>query len=104
MCYNAIWLMFENDAGGLCARCPGRRGFGQRELQAPTHRFERPVRQATLDARSEHGRVGTMRTVEDRLSAHRALGGEMPFRLLDTEVGTTQVEEVLGRIEYGIVA
>jgi uncharacterized protein (DUF2384 family) len=28
----------------------------------------------------------------------------MPFRLLDTEVGTAQVEEVLGRIEYGIVA
>jgi putative toxin-antitoxin system antitoxin component (TIGR02293 family) len=34
---------------------------------------------------------------------NRALG-EMPFRLLDTEVGTAQVEEVLGRIEYGIVA
>jgi putative toxin-antitoxin system antitoxin component (TIGR02293 family) len=35
---------------------------------------------------------------------NRALGGEMPFRLLDTEVGTAQVEDVLGRIEYGIVA
>jgi putative toxin-antitoxin system antitoxin component (TIGR02293 family) len=35
---------------------------------------------------------------------NRALAGEMPFRLLDTEVGTTQVEDVLGRIEYGIVA
>ena len=35
---------------------------------------------------------------------NRALGGEMPFRLLDTEVGTAQVEDVLGRIEHGIVA
>jgi putative toxin-antitoxin system antitoxin component (TIGR02293 family) len=35
---------------------------------------------------------------------NRALAGEMPFRLLDTEVGTGQVEDVLGRIEYGIVA
>jgi putative toxin-antitoxin system antitoxin component (TIGR02293 family) len=35
---------------------------------------------------------------------NRALGGEMPFRLLDTEVGTAQVEDALGRIEYGIVA
>src|SRR6202140_3593112 len=31
---------------------------------------------------------------------NRALSGEMPFRLLDTEVGTAQVEDVLGRIEY----
>lgn len=35
---------------------------------------------------------------------NRALGGEMPFGLLDTEVGTAQVQDVLGRIEYGIVA
>jgi putative toxin-antitoxin system antitoxin component (TIGR02293 family) len=35
---------------------------------------------------------------------NRALNGEMPFRLLDTEVGTAQVDDVLGRIEYGIVA
>ena len=35
---------------------------------------------------------------------NRALGGEMPFRLLDTEVGTGQVEDLLGRLEYGIVA
>ena len=35
---------------------------------------------------------------------NRALGGEMPFRLLDTEVGAAQVDDVLGRIEHGIVA
>ena len=35
---------------------------------------------------------------------NRALGNELPFLLLDTEVGTAQVEDVLGRIEHGIVA
>lgn len=35
---------------------------------------------------------------------NRALNGETPLALLDTDVGTAQVEEVLGRIEYGIVA
>ena len=34
---------------------------------------------------------------------NRALGGETPLRLLDTEVGTAQVDEVLGRLEYGLV-
>ena len=36
--------------------------------------------------------------------SNRALNGELPLRLLDTEIGTAQVEDVLGRIEYGIVA
>jgi putative toxin-antitoxin system antitoxin component (TIGR02293 family) len=34
---------------------------------------------------------------------NRALGGERPIRLLDTDVGARQVEDVLGRIEHGIV-
>jgi putative toxin-antitoxin system antitoxin component (TIGR02293 family) len=34
---------------------------------------------------------------------NRALHGEMPIRLLDTDVGARQVEDVLGRIEHGII-
>jgi len=34
---------------------------------------------------------------------NRALGGELPIRLLDTDVGARQVEDILGRIEHGIV-
>jgi putative toxin-antitoxin system antitoxin component (TIGR02293 family) len=34
---------------------------------------------------------------------NRALGGEPPLRLLDTDVGARQVEDILGRIESGIV-
>lgn len=33
---------------------------------------------------------------------NRALGGETPLSLLDTDLGTRQVEEVLGRIEQGV--
>lgn len=33
---------------------------------------------------------------------NRALGGEVPLNLLDTDIGSRQVEEVLLRINYGI--
>ena len=33
---------------------------------------------------------------------NRALGGEVPLHLLDTDIGARQVEAVLGRIDYGI--
>jgi putative toxin-antitoxin system antitoxin component (TIGR02293 family) len=35
-------------------------------------------------------------------TANRALGGKPPLELLDTDLGSRQVEEVLGRIEYGV--
>jgi putative toxin-antitoxin system antitoxin component (TIGR02293 family) len=46
--------------------------------------------------------------VEDQATAwlqrpHRALNGELPIRLLDTDVGAREVEDILGRIEHGIV-
>jgi putative toxin-antitoxin system antitoxin component (TIGR02293 family) len=34
---------------------------------------------------------------------NRALNNESPIRLLDTDIGARQVEDVLGRIEYGVV-
>ncbi len=33
---------------------------------------------------------------------NRALGGQTPLDLLDTDLGSRQVEEVLGRIEHGV--
>ena len=35
---------------------------------------------------------------------NRALNGELPIRLLDTDVGARQVEDILGRIEHGIIS
>jgi putative toxin-antitoxin system antitoxin component (TIGR02293 family) len=34
---------------------------------------------------------------------NRALDGEPPVRLLDTDVGTRQVEDILGRLAHGVV-
>ena len=33
---------------------------------------------------------------------NRALGGIKPLALLDTDIGVSQVEDVLGRMEYGV--
>ena len=33
---------------------------------------------------------------------NRALGGQMPLELLDTDPGSRHVEEILGRIEHGV--
>jgi len=35
-------------------------------------------------------------------SPNVALGGEIPFNLLDTRIGFTMVLNILGRIEYGV--
>ena len=35
-------------------------------------------------------------------TSNRALGGQPPLTLLDTDLGARQVEEILGRIEYGV--
>jgi len=32
------------------------------------------------------------------------LGGEIPLSLLDTDAGTREIEQLLGRIEYGIIS
>lgn len=33
---------------------------------------------------------------------NRALGGDIPLTLLDTDVGSREVEAILGRIQYGV--
>jgi putative toxin-antitoxin system antitoxin component (TIGR02293 family) len=35
---------------------------------------------------------------------NRALNGELPIRLLDTDIGALQVEDILGKIEHGNVS
>jgi putative toxin-antitoxin system antitoxin component (TIGR02293 family) len=46
---------------------------------------------------------------EDKASAwlrrpNRALDNELPIRLLDTDVGARQIEDLLGRIAHGLVS
>jgi putative toxin-antitoxin system antitoxin component (TIGR02293 family) len=47
--------------------------------------------------------LGSKEKAKEWLSRpNRALGGESPLNLLDTDVGAKQVEEVLGRIAHGV--
>jgi putative toxin-antitoxin system antitoxin component (TIGR02293 family) len=63
---------------------------------------ERVLRLLRVVARAERV-LGTRRIALDWLSApNRALGGERPVRLLDTDLGADQVLQVLGRIEFGV--
>ncbi len=41
-------------------------------------------------------------TIQWLKSPKSALGGEIPLELLDTEIGAREVENLLGRIEYGV--
>lgn len=38
------------------------------------------------------------------ISPKTTLGGEIPLHLLDTEVGAKEIENLLGRIEHGVLA
>jgi putative toxin-antitoxin system antitoxin component (TIGR02293 family) len=42
------------------------------------------------------------KAVQWLLTPNRALGGERPLDQLDTDVGARQVEDILGRIAYGV--
>jgi putative toxin-antitoxin system antitoxin component (TIGR02293 family) len=63
---------------------------------------DRTVRMARVYA-------GAVEMIGDREKAiawlgtpNRALGGDQPFDLLDTDLGARMVEDILGRIAYGV--
>lgn len=63
---------------------------------------ERVYRFARIAARAEDV-LGDMEKAYRWLrKENRALGGKKPLMLLDTDMGTTAVEDVLTRIEYGV--
>lgn len=63
---------------------------------------ERIVRLADIAARAT-SILGTVQKAKQWLIAgNRALGGAAPISLLDTDVGTRAVEDVLLRIEHGV--
>ena len=42
------------------------------------------------------------KAVEWLRTPNRALGGELPLDRLDTDLGAREVEDILGRIAYGV--
>ncbi len=106
------WAAFEALVAALA--------ISQAELAATLH-----IRARTLSRRKDAGKLEAMES--DRLfrlarvfahavevfeaterardwleSENRALGGQRPLALLDTDAGAREVDDVLGRIEHGI--
>lgn len=61
-------------------------------------RLARISAQATATLGSERKAVDWLRR------SNRALGNRSPLELLDSDIGTRQVEDILGRIEHGVIS
>lgn len=84
---------------GLPARTMARRKRDRRLRPDESDRLLRLARIAAEAARilgTEEKAAGWLR------DENMALGGEVPLELLRTDIGARQVEEILGRIEYGL--
>ncbi len=86
---------------GLSARAWAGRRCKQRLSPADS---ERLLRLAKTVARAEDVFGDLSNGLAWLNNSNRSLGGETPVSLTDTEVGSKLVADVLGRIEYGIVA
>ncbi len=63
---------------------------------------DRTVRLARVYANAVEMIGDQQKAVEWLRTPNRALGGERPLDQLDTEVGAREVEDILGRIAYGV--
>jgi len=63
---------------------------------------DRTVRLARIYADATEMIGDEERAVQWLLTPNRALGGERPLDRLDTDIGAREVEDLLGRIAYGV--
>jgi putative toxin-antitoxin system antitoxin component (TIGR02293 family) len=77
------------------------RRLSQRSRLTPAE-SDRTVRLARVYAVAVEMIGDEERGVQWLLTPNRALGGERPLDRLDTDVGAREVEDVLGRIAYGV--
>lgn len=83
----------------LPLRTLARRKQERRLSPGESDRLFRVVRIAVQAAEVLGGREEASRWLH---APSRALGGQTPLELLDTDLGSRQVEDVLGRIEHGV--
>lgn len=77
------------------------RRLGQRSRLTAAE-SDRTVRLARVYASAVEMIGNEIRAVEWLRTPNRALGGERPLDQLDTDLGARAVEDVLGRIAYGV--
>lgn len=63
---------------------------------------DRTVRMARIVAQAIEMIGDEAKAIEWLRTPNRALGGEVPLDQLDTDMGSRMVEDVLGRIAYGV--
>ena len=77
------------------------RRLSQRSRLTPAE-SDRTVRFARVYASAVEMIGDEDKAVEWLRTPNRALGGERPFDQLDTDLGAREVEDILGRIAYGV--
>jgi putative toxin-antitoxin system antitoxin component (TIGR02293 family) len=87
---------------GLAKRTVARRVQGKKPL-SPVE-SERLVRLTRVFAQAKQVLGSDDKARRWIFKPSRALGGEIPLRLLDTDIGTNAVFDELGRIEHGVFA
>lgn len=76
-----------------------RRKSSQRLRADESDRLYRLARIATLATEV----LGSVEKARDWLArSNRALGGQAPIQVLDTDIGVRQVEDILGRVAHGV--
>ncbi len=85
---------------GIAQRTLSRR-LGQHSRLTPAE-SDRTARLARVYAKAVEVLGDKEKAVEWLQTPNRALGGERPLDELDTDVGAREVEDVLGRIAYGV--
>ena len=76
----------------------------KRERRLHADESDRLCRLARIAAHTEDVLGGAERAARWLRTPNRALAGAAPLALLDTDLGSRQVEELLGRIEHGVFA
>lgn len=74
----------------------------KREERLRPDESDRLVRLARVAAQAEETLGAAERAATWLRRPNRALGGEPPLGLLDTDLGAREVEAVLGRLEHGV--
>lgn len=77
-------------------------GKAQEEARLSPRKSERIVRMAQVTARAIEVFGADEKALVWLKQPNRALRGEAPLDLLDTEIGAQAVKDVLGRIEHGV--
>ncbi|MGH7888452.1 MAG: type II RES/Xre toxin-antitoxin system antitoxin [Candidatus Binatia bacterium] len=82
------------------------RTIARRKKQRKLHADEsdRVLRLARIGAQAAETFGSEAKAAEWLRRPNRALGNVAPLELLDTDIGIHQIEEILGRIEHGLIS